>query len=195
MAPSRPLPRTTQTWTTDSSIGEPGSQGERQLLWPHSDHRVRTCLVTWCPGSPCVITVWDALLSYPRARGWGKGSWAGVWSTSATWLPPDHLVQGRPTTQGVPLAVQQEAHGLAQLSPLHPGQPVTSASSVLWEICLSSSRGLCPENLRGWSGHFQAYFLSTGEQAAQTTGSFPSSPCQAMQCAACGAVPDRKSVV
>lgn len=134
VAPTWPLPPTTQTGTTDGSIGEPGSQGERQLLWAHADHRVRTHLVTWCPGSSCVIKVWEALLLYPRARGWGEGSWAGVWSTSATCLPPDHLVQGRPTTQGVPL------FSLVQLSPpLHPGQPVTSASSVLWEICLSSS--------------------------------------------------------
>lgn len=65
-------------------------------------------------------------------------------------------------------ALQQEAHRPVLLpSPLHPGQPVTSASLVLWEIRLSSSLGLCPKNLRGWSGHFQSHFLSTWEQAAR----------------------------
>lgn len=44
---------------------------------------------------------------------------------------------------------------------------MTSASSVLWEIRLSNSLGLCPKNLRGWSGHFQSHFLSTWEQAAR----------------------------
>lgn len=51
------------------------------------------------------------------------------------------------------------------------------APLALWETCLSHSLGLYPENVRGWSGHFQSHFLSTWEQAAPGLGAQALEPC------------------
>lgn len=161
-----PYPHTTRTRPTDSCDGKPASQGDRQHLWPHVDHGVRTCLVTGAQAPP-------APLRFEKRRSGTREVRGGVrtpWQVAGQLLPPGWILTTwygagpRPKV----CALQQEAHRPALLpSPLHPGQPVTSASLVLWEIRLSSSLGLCPKNLRGWSGHFQSHFLSTWEQAAR----------------------------
>ena len=87
-APYPPLLPATRTRPTDSRIGKPGSWGEGQILRPHVDHGVRTCLVTGCQAPPVSLRFGKHCSRTRELGGRGRAPWQGFGQL----LPPACLL-------------------------------------------------------------------------------------------------------